>query len=597
MATLPERAALLALGLALAACARETAPLAGEPLSDARVTALAAGGSRSFASFSHTCAVVDAELQCWGAGRGGQLGDALLASGRPLPVRVPGLRDVSEVAAGASHSCAIAGGALYCWGKNDARQLGRSGVSIALAPTEVSALPRPVRRVAAGDERSCAVAGGALWCWGSGRDGALGSTPAGSCPSLYRATPCSAEPLRVEGLAGEPRELALGAAHSCAIAGEEVACWGANERGQLGDGSSRGRQRPAPVADLPGPPTQLAAGASHSCAVAAGRVYCWGANEAGQLGDGSRQDRPRPGLVEGVPGGASALAAGSRHSCALASGRVHCWGANHEGQLGSADAGEVGPVRVEGLDGPVTALAAGEDHSCAVIAAARVVCWGADDFGQLGRGRGAGRGPVQVGPWDRGRIRDVDRDGRIVVVCLGDSNTEQSERRPASWCDELGGLLGDPAWQTVNRGLGGATAAPSSLRPAQDQLDYALAHDAPDVVISAFGTNDLAQQIDPAEIVAAYFRQWRQSAAAGAEFFVALTPPATPASDPANARVEELNELLRRSFPAERLIDFASGLSPSDFVDAVHLAPSGQAQRARAAREALRAAGAPAPGS
>src|SRR5262245_17253589 len=200
MATLPERAARLALGLALAACAPETAPPAGEPLSDARVTALAAGGSRSFASFSHSCAVVDAELQCWGADRGGQLGDGLLASGRPLPVRVPGLRDVAEVAAGAGHSCAVAGGALYCWGKDDARQLGRSGGSSPLAPAGVSGLPRPVRRVAAGDEHTCAVAGDSLWCWGSGRDGALGSTPAGSCPSLYRTTPCSEEPLRVEGL-------------------------------------------------------------------------------------------------------------------------------------------------------------------------------------------------------------------------------------------------------------------------------------------------------------------------------------------------------------------------------------------------------------
>ena len=70
---------------------------------------------------------------------------------------------------------------------------------------------------------------------------------------------------------------------------------------------------------------------------------------------------------------------------------------------------------------------------CAASPRVVAVCWGADDFGQLGRGRGGSRDPAPLGPGDGVGIRDVDRDGRIVVVCLGDSNTERTPARPVSW--------------------------------------------------------------------------------------------------------------------------------------------------------------------
>lgn len=581
----PERAGISALLLALVACSPDPG---GQPAvaaaADASVTALASGGDRSYASFSHVCAVVDANLQCWGAGGAGQLADFLLATRRPLPMRLAGLHDVSGVAAGGTHSCAVAGGGVSCWGKNESRQLGVEDVAIAVEPREVRGLPRPVSLVAAGLRHTCAVAGGDLWCWGRSRAGELGGTPGGRCSALRGPVSCSSTPIRVEGLAGEPGAVALGDAHTCASVGDAVLCWGANDRGQLGDGGGADRARPQPVEGLRGPIGALAASGAHTCAVAAGEVHCWGANEAGQLGDGSRSDRRRPVRVE-LPGEASAVAAGRRHACAIASGRVHCWGDG----AGSA----AGPVEVRGLGGVATAVAAGADVSCAVVDGARVVCWGDDDFGQLGRGRGSGRGPVTVGPWDDGRIRDVDRDGRIVVVCLGDSNTERRGSPPESWCDSLGELLGDRGWVTVNRGLGGATASDASLRPARMQLEYALANDAPDVVIAAFGTNDLLQDVEVERIGAAYGALWRRAAEDGVTFFAALTPPAMPETHPLNAKVAKLNGLLRSFIPSERLIDFASGYAAADFADAVHLGPSGQARRARAAWDALRAAGAP----
>ena len=53
-------------------------------------------------------------------------------------------------------------------------------------------------------------------------------------------------------------------------------CWGANDAGQLGDGTTQGRARPAPVPGL-ADVVQIAAGAAHTCArLGDGTVRCWG---------------------------------------------------------------------------------------------------------------------------------------------------------------------------------------------------------------------------------------------------------------------------------------------------------------------------------
>ena len=116
-----------------------------------------------------------------------------------------------------------------------------------------------------------------------------------------------------------------------------------------------GAPEPSLSAVLPAAPAAplLAAGGRHTCALTlAGGAYCWGANDRGQLGDGgSAVTRSVPATVAGILSFA-ALASGLAHSCALTRlGDVYCWGANGRGHLGPGPPGAGGPP----LSGAVSA--------------------------------------------------------------------------------------------------------------------------------------------------------------------------------------------------------------------------------------------------
>jgi alpha-tubulin suppressor-like RCC1 family protein/lysophospholipase L1-like esterase len=559
-------------------------------------TAIAAGGDSSYATFSHVCVVAAGGLQCWGAGSAGQLGDAVLPRLSPFPTEAfPPGSGVTAVAAGAVYSCALVEGRVHCWGNNSWQQAGPSRPYVIMQPLHVERVRDKALQIAAGSEHTCAITEGGAWCWGRNGDGQTGAP---ACAKRVAMKKCTSDPVRVAGLEGDVRELALGRTHSCALVNGAVQCWGGNSRGQLGDGSSVSRHTPAPVAGLPGEATALVAGTNHSCAVVAGALHCWGANDHGQLGDGTTDDRSVPTAVVGLAATPVALAAGGAHTCAAMSSNVLCWGDGREGQLdGSPRAGSnPQPLSAPALPVGVTALAAGQDVSCALRSDGRVQCWGDNDFGQLGSGDAPLDHPASAGVtrWSDGQLYDRDGNGSITIACLGDSNTHSDGIAVRGWCERLGDLVPGEHWRVVNRSEGGATAVEfASLVLAVEHLEYALENDSVDAVVFAYGTNDLAMaKAKPLEIANAYSRLRQRARIAGVDVFVALTPPIqTPGG--INLAVDEINRLLRSRFPADRVIDFWSGILPEDFADSVHLTDSGQEKRARAAWETLSAAAEP----
>jgi alpha-tubulin suppressor-like RCC1 family protein len=307
------------------------------------ITGLSGGASTIAVGFGHDCALTNAGgVKCWGNNFAGALGDGT-AAGSVTPVDVVGLSSgVTAVAVGYTHSCALSGaGAVKCWGGNRIGQVGDGTTNDRSTAVAVSGLQTGVKAIAAGSYHSCALtAKGGVECWGD----AYGPTP-----------------VQVSGLQSGVVAIAAGFGHNCALTSAGgVRCWGSNPEGQLGDGTTSSRATSVDVVGLNSGVTAIAAGGEHTCALTtSGAVECWGADFRGELGDGTSTfaARATPVGVSGLSSDVSAIAAGSEHSCALmTTGDVKCWGRGDFGQLGDGTKafGRWTPVGVVGYGAAAT---------------------------------------------------------------------------------------------------------------------------------------------------------------------------------------------------------------------------------------------------
>jgi Big-like domain-containing protein/Regulator of Chromosome Condensation (RCC1) repeat protein len=365
---------------------------------------------------------------CWGTNYGGTLGNGTIV-GASVPVGVAGGLVLSAVAVGPYHACGLTpSGTAYCWGSNE---LGKLGTGSATGPEECGTPVAPVNQcstvpaavsgglkltaIGAGSNHSCALsAGGAAYCWGTNESGELGigSTTGGE---QCGTSSCSTVPIAV---AGELTftALAVGGYHTCALTTAGAAfCWGDNEVGQVGDGTTS-NHRATPTAVAGGLTfVALSAGVLHTCGLTLdGTAYCWGTNHLGQLGVGTltgpelcpannaSRTTPCSTIPVEIPGSPPwiAISAGS-HTCAVTTaGDGYCWGDNSFGALGIGTA--TGPQLCGGgadwVCSPTPIAVTGGltfadisvplvgEHSCGVTLAGLAYCWGHNGGGELGNG-------------------------------------------------------------------------------------------------------------------------------------------------------------------------------------------------------------------
>jgi alpha-tubulin suppressor-like RCC1 family protein len=335
-----------------------------------------------------TCGLTETgEALCWGQARGGTLGpDVPSHVSAPVPLSpVPRSRAISGQSWHTHCSIAADADDLYCWG-------GWGPVQHRENPWDVGFQIRGLKQVALGGGHLCGLRGedGALVCMGNANRGRLGN----GWQDGWLPWPGH------EVLAGTAVvQIVTGPEHTCALAqGGEAHCWGANDQGQLGDGTWQDRAEPRRVDQGDLQFVRLTAENQTTCGITSEReLWCWGNNQFGQVGDGSRQNRSRPTRVGGDLEVAD-VGIGGAHACLVtARGELYCWGAHWNGQLGARFMrDQLTPVRVPG-DQRFRAIALGSSHNCAISMTDEVWCWGENLRGQLGLGHDAERlGPHRV---------------------------------------------------------------------------------------------------------------------------------------------------------------------------------------------------------
>jgi alpha-tubulin suppressor-like RCC1 family protein len=326
------------------------------------VVAMPSGVVSIAAGAEFTCALTNAgAVWCWGNNSSGQLGNGTFTPSS-IPVRVSDpagdapLSGVVAIAAGQYHSCAVTdAGAALCWGDNSKGELGNGTDAGSNLPIQVSGLSSGVATISAGSYFTCAVTStSAALCWGAGDSGQLGNGN-----SSGSTTPVAVIDTKGDAVLNGVVAIASGFENNCALTnGGTLLCWGANNQGQLGAGIADAQSNiPVEVMDSTGQSAlngvvAISGGMDDFCALSTtGTVACWGQNEYGQLGGGSTAGSSTPVPVLGLSSGMAAIVSGYQYNCAVSSaGTAECWGLNLDGQFGNGStSNSPNPASVVGI--------------------------------------------------------------------------------------------------------------------------------------------------------------------------------------------------------------------------------------------------------
>lgn len=345
---------------------------------------------------THSCGTLDdGRSFCWGREYGGALG-----TGNPgtydsyavEPQLVYGGYSFSSLHPSENFTCALSlDGDVYCWGRNNGEFGNGQSTDQTPHPYPEMTVPGPYSFLETGKNHTCGIrADGTTECWGYNEYGQLGDG----------STEDRLSPVAVAG--GIGFDAVSGAAgHTCGLTQDGIAyCWGRNDYGELGTGNQSSSTTPAMVATSLRF-TQIEAGGGkyfgYTCAIATtGDAYCWGDNRDGQLGDPNYTQSSIPILVQGAHSFES-LVTGPRHVCGITNDRdAYCWGSNRNDHTGGlVSEGMLGNGST--ASSPIPDLVVGGHewqsisinmgyHTCALRVDNEAFCWGGNIYGGLGTG-------------------------------------------------------------------------------------------------------------------------------------------------------------------------------------------------------------------
>ena len=163
---------------------------------------------------------------------------------------------------------------------------------------------------------------------------------------------------------------------------DTVQCIGANESGQLADGTTEFRPTFGPIPGVKNIAQLVAAGSWMCVRHKDATVTCWGGDASGGYAFTS------PTRVEGLTDAAELFPGGDGVCVRRTTGAVGCWGWIGARSDDIPDIERLVAKPIPWLDG-ATAIQFNESFGCAIIRG-EVACWGDNTFGQLGDG-----GPVK----------------------------------------------------------------------------------------------------------------------------------------------------------------------------------------------------------
>lgn len=200
-----------------------------------------------------------------------------------------------------------------------------------------------------------------------------GDDDGGNLPGDAGGSPDAAEAAASEGPHSK-RTLAGSANHSCAIRKAGLFCWGANIEGALGDQSTTDSELPVAATVAGSDIVEVAASTGRTCVRrASGELACWGGNDHGQLGDGTRTSSLSAVVPRGI-NDAHGIAMDSRSTCAIVAAErgVACWG---ESPASAPESGHLEPEAIPELSGVVELRAGSNSTYCARREGGAVMCW------------------------------------------------------------------------------------------------------------------------------------------------------------------------------------------------------------------------------